>query len=344
MRIFIFFACVIVPFVASAQRPTDTVYFNANEDVISNKEAAAYYRVITKRAADGSFDFTQYQKDGTWLTSHASNTINQPIYDGLQTWYYTTGKPHEERTFVHGLRKQILVYYPNGNLSLKLTYKGNFSPPLVMYQALPDGKALVENGQGTGLLFSIVNTQNALVDSAAQSYTLTGKYIDGVKEGTWTGKDTRGYTVEEQYEHDKFKNGTTITPSGKKHNYTNVLVIPDFKSKRGKIDTFIIAHLQNPADTLNLWHRYDTDKHISIAYKIAANGDITGAYGYLSNGSTVELKLTRKLPRIEPGTVRGIKTAFFMPASNWLGYPQPRRNYPPFQVDPDLSGHYKGHQ
>ncbi|MDP9046603.1 MAG: hypothetical protein M3N14_00600 [Bacteroidota bacterium] len=291
-------------FAASAfAQDKQPVYFR-HGSVITNPDSADYYRVLNSQN-DESFNFTEYHNDGSRIEASATGSLSDPVYRGIATYYYKTGKVAIKKEYSgHGSLLKTEGYYPNGVLMYVTYHQGVGSGEVLGYDADSSGNAHVINGNG-------VRQETDSVRLAGEHFTMKGPYKDGLKEGVWKGSDDKGLRFEQSFLAGRFVSGTATSNVGKKYHYTKLFEYPRFKGDFDKFNRSILANLKNPTDTLNLEFLKPGILHLS--YVINERGEVTALKGFRKNGHVmVGLELKSDEPICRPARLRGVPIPFIV--------------------------------
>jgi antitoxin component YwqK of YwqJK toxin-antitoxin module len=308
------------------------VYFK-NYRVVDDTASADFYRVVNSRAA-GSFTYTEYHKDGTWVKAIANGTIANPAIIGDEISYYRSGKPAIIKSYHNGGVLSTIGYYPNGILMYVIKPgKVPQGQQLLLYDADSLGNVHVKNGNGErqesdSLRFLAIN----------EHFTMMGPYQDGLKDGLWKGSNDKGWFFEQRYEAGRLVSGSCQTAEGKKYKYSAIISHPEFKGGLNGFEAGIIPALKNVADTAGL--QFIKPGYLELGYVIDEHGKLSALHGFKKDGHTpIPLELKKDLSTTQPAKFRGVPTAYTLINNKYVF--ERSLSVTPFQTDLYLKGTYR---
>jgi hypothetical protein len=322
---------------ALAQQDENICYFNKDGKKVNTRDSADYYRVIDSKEGD-IFKFTEYRANGTQVKASAKGTFESFIYDGYVNLYYKNGNVAEMDSYTDGHENKSLQYHINGTLLRTIIYGDDPSNRMswrVIYAADSTGKVNILNGKGVDTETGVFN-RGMLVEH----YTLSGPYLNGIKEGEWEGTNDRNIHFKQKYKAGKLISGESRSIDGKSYKYLYEFEYPIFKNGRFAFENWIGRHLLHPSDSINLKNK--NSRWLALNYLIDANGQPTAIKGLKADGLTeVPMGLNKNPPKWAPATLRGV------PVSYQMKYDQEsaESNHPlkkiPFNTDVYLSVPYR---
>ena len=239
---------------------TDTlkVYFKNNQVKPVAKDSADFYRFIlppdTNTDKDQYRIFEYYNNGKAKMFTNSLTNTNDLVFDGNCITFYRNGSRKSVEQYKNGQQiGSASYYYPNNKvfevveIKEPLYYQNNpyyFQIQHSTYNydfkiiELRDtlGNILVKNGNGRVIVF----------DEDLKNIVLEGDYKNYKKIGEWKGKigDTASFILE--FRNNRLKSGTTLTKSGNKYTFKNIIEPPEFSDGSEAFEIFLKRNIQLP--------------------------------------------------------------------------------------------------
>ncbi|MET4082469.1 TonB family protein [Pedobacter sp. UYP30] len=311
--------CVLFVQFAQGQKRQNVYFFTNDGKETQIKAKADFVRIIeAPDSGDTRFKLTEYFKNDVKKTQGYLKSF-QPslVYDGLILQFDSTGAKVQDMTYNNGLPFGIsTTYYSNGKVKRKNDYIAPVKAPQnqmigtdaesfflmnegnvkVMYDADSNGVVNVENGNGH------VKEVEGLGDA---ELVQEGSYINGFKNGTWTGKFSKSdNSFIEIYDSSRLVSGESIK-DGIKYPYTIAMQAPEYPGGENAWNSYIGRSVRYPADA----QKNVIQGKVSANFVIDNKGNITDIHIYKRVYPSIDDEATRVLENSKkwiPGKQRGI--------------------------------------
>lgn len=246
--IILFNALILLSGYSYGQFLKDTLFFNANGQVIKTFDSTGYYRIVS---IDSS---SQYQF--------------------LVEEYYSNHNPKIRGTYrsLNPDRKngKYISFYPNGNKSLECYYSDNILNG--------NYKAWYENGT----LKYQAGYKNNKLHGSSKLWSETGvlkkivEYKNGLKDGEFISYYPNGNPIRrDKYKNDKLIKGICFTPAGKDTAYFKYFSPPSFLGGDiSKFTKWVIEKLQYPKEAKS----NKVEGEVKVKFTVNKNGIVTGIH------------------------------------------------------------------
>ncbi|MGY3054588.1 antitoxin component YwqK of YwqJK toxin-antitoxin module [Pedobacter sp. UYEF25] len=300
-----------------AAQQIEKVYLLKNDGKeVQTKDEADFIRIIQPLdSTKMRFEFKELYKNGNpktlgylsayepelkfvgWITRLDSNGKRQEVKNyqdgepvGISTDYYSNGKVKRKTEFPGSKDAKTLI---ENNIS---DFSDDFPMEKRMFEADSTGKVFVENGNGHF---------REVIDSGEEEKIEEGNYINGYKNGTWTGfYPNRHESFVETYVNGKMLGGET-TKDGEKFKYKVIRKKPEFRGGIAAWYRYISKNTRYPVDATG----NRIKGVVKTRYLIAGDGKISDVEIDESKNRTLDLEASRilyKSPRWRPAQFRGI--------------------------------------
>lgn len=172
------------------------------------------------------------------------------IPTGTPTYYHDNGVLMETDYVADG-RTFFSSWYPTGQIRQVRFQEENISgkghtEQIISYWE-PNGKQSIVDGNGK-IVFTDIDRSR--IDSTRQvRYTEQGEYVNGKKQGLWTGQyDDNSYTYEEIYDKGVLQSGKSQRDGKASVTYTEREQQPEFQGGRQGLGQFLANNLRYPSD------------------------------------------------------------------------------------------------
>ena len=283
-------------------------------------------RTVNKPAETGgpaTYLLGHKQADGSWFgvvytLDEAGNVLNRYDNGTLQNMSYasngmvlSSGSFDGARSIMqwhkNGILKQIQTFEPSEHKSTNGQYRS-----MSVWDST--GQQLVMNGNGTARLYSLVSSRN---NSTRQATLVeTGAYVNGLKDGTWTGVyDDNSYRYTETFDKGKLTGGTARI-NEQEITYTDNLQ-PEFKGGAKELYAFLGQNIRYPADA----QRARAQGKVFVSFTICTDGSLCdydvlkGAHPALNEEALRVVKQSNG--KWQPGFQRGepVRVKYNLPVS-----------------------------
>jgi TonB family protein len=230
----------------------------------------------------------------------AGTLVSQTYYDngkiiGLTATYHANGLVAERTEIVDG-KKASTSWYPNGQV--KQVWTAN--DPKLMSVSNPDqviafwdstGQSLIRGGNGRAIYTEMRKSHS---DTTRQTpYVEQGLYVNGFKQGVWTGHYADGsYFYEEQYDKGVCQGGKARTAGSDTVRYATQMEQPEFKGGMQGLGQFLAQNLRYPAD----------------AQRARAQGKVFVSFVVCTDGTLCDYEVMKSAhPELDQEAVRVVK-------------------------------------
>lgn len=307
-----------ITIIAHAQKAQNIYFLKNNGEQVETKSKADFIRIIEEPdSGDTRFKlFEFYINNNRKTLGHLISFEPNLVYDGPILGFDSLGKRAEIVNYKDGIPFGVATYFhPNGKIKRKAEY----------FPTNPSVNQMI--GTNSSLTNFIVNTNSKIIFDADSSGHINiedgkghlrevnryqefesveeGNYIDGLKNGIWTGYDTKaGSSFKENYEANKLISGESIK-DGKTYPYTFNMQAPEYKGGQKAWNSFIASNTKYPADA------YRDGKKGAVKTSFVVDG--TGKIVDIVIEKSVDYSLDEEAKRVlryaskwEPGKQRGI--------------------------------------
>lgn len=299
-----YLGCMVIKAIAQQHI---TTYHDHKDDLIKDKEMAAYSRIIKINPSNpAQYILAEHYANGNMRRVGITTTAEgKPKFEGNMITYYENGNKKSDENYQQDqLEGEASYYYENGQLKKEVIFLSKVTDSKTPF-ALEDrtlvknyydslGNPLVKEGSG------FVKEQISLNDSEE------GNYKDGLRDGTWKGTFLKGkYHFEELYQRGKLKRGTSTDSIGKELSYSEKTVQPAFPGGMTELYNYIKKNYQLPSEA----KKQKVNGTIVISFVIDTNGKPSDAkivkdLGYGTGQEAISM--IYKHPHWVPGTMRGV--------------------------------------
>lgn len=204
--------CLFFSFSLSAQKITDTLFYNSIWQ-ICEKPIASYYRIGTL-AIDSFWFYTGSVKDYSMNNRLLmEGTYTEDGYkNGEFRYYYPEGnlqlKTFYERDTIKGTWEW---YYPNDSIMAVVSFEEGEQDFKFLTYRTPKGTPTLKDGTGK---FEWVT---GIADNSGSNYIVSGSFINGSRDGTWRysypfADKSPTLIFTEKYDEGKFKKASVTSP------------------------------------------------------------------------------------------------------------------------------------
>lgn len=258
------FALLFTLSAVKAQKKQNIYFFKNNGKEVSTKDSADFMWAIQEPdSGETNFVYLEFFADGKRkAVGKVSAFEPNLVLEGTVINFNKAGRRIKVANYQHGMPIGMSYqYFDNGALHKQVEY--------VKFTA-PVNQVVGNNAEYSSAIFNAGNKLIYLADSLGTVYVKEGNghvvetinlpegerreegdYKDGLKEGTWTGKEESTATsYTEVYQMGKLVSGESIR-DGKKHTYNAALEPPQFKGGTAAWNAYIKNTLIYPKDALN---------------------------------------------------------------------------------------------
>ncbi|HEY1025299.1 MAG TPA: TonB family protein [Sphingobacteriaceae bacterium] len=324
MKLTAFFICGLLVAAGVARAQNRNIYFLKNSGKeVEHRDSADYIRII-EEPDTGSvyFPVTEvYANQQRKFIGQVSSFEPSLIYEGATLSYYANGKKKQQVTYEKGWPTGLAYYFDINGKPRKIVEYGEEGMErflgigrIVKFKVVSvldsTGVEMVTNGNGTAYEYS----EEDLVREE-------GTYVNGVKQGRWSGADLkRNITFQEIYESGKLVKGTSVRSSGETYEYNKLEKLPEFKGGADAFNRFLSQTIRYPPEARS----NGITGRVFLQFVIAADGsvqdvEVVGAVHPLLDREAASVM--KRSPRWIPATQKGIpvKVMYRMPINFQLG-------------------------
>ena len=321
--LFIFIVGLFAFNVAFAQKDTAVYYLKTSGQLVSTKDSADYYLVISPPDASvnkGLFIVKEYYPNGKirYTGNSNSNKLQQiypkypgyvrPVLQGSCISFFPDGQKMKVENYDNGDGVgDEMEYYPNGKLYCVKVYRDK---KLKCYECRDStGKVLVQNGSGKWLTF---------IDERFKGY-VEGQVANGLEEGYWYGKQGDATAIVYEYKAGELKSIATIDKTGQKL-YSMADVVPEFPGGVPAFGKFLSNNIKYPDDA----RRRNIQGRVIISFVSETDGTLGDVRVTKSVDPSIDeeaVRVIKQCPRWKPGMQDGvpIRVAYSVPITFTLG-------------------------
>ncbi|MDR2281626.1 MAG: energy transducer TonB [Sphingobacterium sp.] len=287
---------------------TIVTYIKKDGGFTSLKDSAAYTSILhIQPNAIGLYQLNEYYPNGN-LKRHAWVKAPDPKrlrFEGLVKDYYDNKALKATYQYNNDkLMDTVKRYYRNGEIKEIIVYLKPTTSPAdlsptdlstrLLYYADSLGHVQVSNGNGIATI---------ILDETESE---KGKYVNGLREGHWTGFLHSGKSqFEEWYKNGTLEKGVTTDSIGQRHEYTQKEVEPEYPGGIQQLRMFIGNNYRYPTEAI----KANVSGQILISFVVEKTGK-TSSYkiindlGYGTGQRAIEV--LKKAKDFTPGYRRGI--------------------------------------
>jgi TonB family protein len=307
------FTIILTMFVFStafAQRDTVVYYLKNSLKVVSTKDSADYYLVISP--PDTSVDkrlfiVKAFYPNGklNFTGKSSTNKLGKLNYEGPGVFYFLNGNKKKTMNFVNDVPiGDIVEYYPNGKL---YHTKIGVSDVKQLYKECRDstGKILAKNGNGQWIIF----------DENFSSIKVKGQVRDGLGFGEWHTTMNDSSEVISEYKNGKIISSSNLYKSGRR-TYFSVEQSPEFPGGLKELYAFLGNNIVYP----KLARQNGTKGRVIVQFVVQKDGALTNikVVRGIGDGCDEEVLRVMKLsPLWKPGMQNGktVDVAYTVPVA-----------------------------
>ena len=278
----------------------------------------------TRKDEPATYTYGHEKADGTpygytYTIDKAGKLLRRGIYEG-EIKYDSTGMVYYAKNYRGNLA--IMEWYGNGQLhhietiEKPVIAKTSVIPYRLMSAWDSTGRQVIVDGNGS---FSHYTTVESRADSNNRvQFTETGTYLDGLKNGVWTGNYSDGsYAYEELFEVGKSLGGSATINKTRKLTYGLTEQHPEFKGGAGSIYAFLSQTIRYPIVAA----KAGIQGKVFLSFTICTDGslcDYMVTKGVHSSIDEEALRVVRAMNgQWKPGSQRGepVRVKYHMPIS-----------------------------
>ena len=314
MRSFLVLLLIFVFTKTSAQELKFTFFMKDNEIRVSSPEEADFIRIVKVTDTNlKKYEFGEYYKNDT-IKRHGftSSYAHFLVLEGVVKEYNKSGIKTSEKTYEKNqLVGETRFFYLNGQLKKVIEYIKKEKTKKKTEDLMPAFKVLaVYDSLGV----QTVSNGNGFAEEKEHAYIHKGKYKNGYKDSVWIGSNPEeDFSYEEMYAEGKFLSGTSLK-FGKRIEYSEVEVRPDFKGGLEKFYRFVGQEFNFPGAAKNS----GVSGRVILSFNIETDGNITDIVILNDPGlgtADEAVRVLKMSPKWIPGTLRGIpvRVSFTLP-------------------------------
>ena len=226
-----------------------------------------------------------------------------------QVDYFSSGAVRETMQVVEGFEKKTL-WCNNGQIQeIQERDLSNSNSLKVLGLWNKEGEILVKDGNGRGFYANENYKGKKIIEQ--------GEFINGKKQGQWTGKfaDSTLY-YEEFYDNDKFVKGR-MTEDGRETNYTELGKQPEFKGGQAGLMVFLGTNIRYPAQA----SRKNISGKVLMTFVVCEDGSLCDFEMLKGIGGGCDEEAERVVKKMSgkwtPGVQRGkkVRVKYNLPVS-----------------------------
>lgn len=292
-----------------------TVFYQSNTLVADSKDNAKFYIVYKPANNTKLIAYQKFSIDNFLLEKGHISNMQSLAKEGEVINYYANGNVKDITNYKDGLPSGEKTHYFNsGKVNYKISYtaagygygSAETSSTKYIYCANPEGKVLLENGNGEFEEYGINEeiTQKGLVKHT---------FADGI----WKGYENGKLIFIEVYKKGNLVKGEKYEPNGNTQYYTVRNSRPSPKGGLNEFYTYIATTMYDMAQAQN--HNLEGD--MLVKFIVESTGEIKEVRLVKSTNNplinAMAVDVLAKSPKWKPATQQGqpIDMAFFMPIS-----------------------------
>lgn len=296
----------------NAQKKQNVYLFKNNGKQVSLQDSADYIRVIEEAdSGEVYFKLREYYTNGKIKTAGSVSKFEPGlIYEGQFATYNDKGD--KQTIFNYIANKPVgkgYYFFPNGKINKIVDFDGAKSnsigfegqnrfnqPSKLDYYADSLGNVLVKEGNGHF---------KAVVKIGSDEQMEEGDYVNGEKDGVWTGTNTsRNYSYKEKYLKGKLLSGESIK-DGQTFLYAVVDEFPTYKPGITAFYEYLRRVVRYPADAQSR----NISGTVLLSFVVEKDGkvsDVVVTRGVYPSIDEEALRVMRSSPKWNPGKQRGV--------------------------------------
>lgn len=266
-----------------------------------------YYRIIKDYHTDAAeYKIFDYYKSGKIRSESSTRDKGTLRRIGKKTDYYENGNKASEEFINNDFRYEgpVSYWYENGKPKIVSEYEYQPYNRQKVQQVCRILSFWDENGEQ-----KVINGNGHFKDG--KTFIIEGDLVSGSKDGTWTGKSTKGkYAYTEIYSNGELLSGTSTDSDGKQYTYDQLEVKPGPKKGLPHFYKFLSERYRMP--------RKNTPGKIILTFIIDKDGSIDNIEILQSVSEKMDkeaIDVLKKYPDWQPGMQRGqvVKVQYSLP-------------------------------
>lgn len=291
-------------FLSNSNAQQDTTFYSASNGIVnsSDKAEAHHYYLLQRGPINGLSKFYYMDHSVFAEVTYVNNTL-----EGAFTFYHKNGQVQETGQFQEGVKVgTVRKYFGNGQLQSVVNHRpiygerinAHVTTPTTTFKTLLNAWDSLGNQQvfhGNGVYHG--------PDFDYPDSWVTGKYVNGLKEGDWKGYNKEELSFEESYIEGELTQGTSYNEDGTTNQYNMVIDPAKFPGEMAGWYKYLTKNLKYPKKA----KRAGTEGTVHVSFVVNKDGSVNNVevMSGIGNGCDEEAVRVIDASHWQPGKLRG---------------------------------------